>query len=401
MTALGPQRHLKIMLVAGEPSGDALGGQLMRSLKELTGGNITLIGVGGREMRREGLQSLYDIAETSVIGLRDVAPRFRHLWRRIRQCADFAAAQKPDAVVLIDSTDFMRWIAGRLKKRAPDIIRIKHVSPQIWASRPGRAKALARLFDHMMCLFPFEPDFYRAVGLPATFVGNPVVERLPPPGLGPRFREKYGIAPGERVILALPASRSSELRFLWPIFRDAIDQTIAAVGPAQIVIPVVPTVAQALNAAVAAWGRKVHLLYANDDKWGAFEAADVALTKTGTIAVELALAQTPMVSAYRAGALTGWVARQIMTVKYLNMLNLVLDRIAVPELLQSECTAQNLSREMIALLRDPSARATQIASAQEALRKLGFGQSSASDRAAKTVLELASAASAKPLQNRA
>jgi lipid-A-disaccharide synthase len=382
---------LKIMLVAGEPSGDALGAQLMRSLKEQTGGRVTLIGVGGPEMRREGLQSLYDIAGTSVIGLRDAGPALRLLYARIRQSADFAVEQKPAAAVLIDSTDFMRWVAGRIQKRAPEVIRIKYVSPQIWASRPGRAKSLKRVFDHILCLFPFEPEFYKAVDLPASFVGNPVVDRAPPQGLGAIFRAKHGIASNERVVTMLPGSRSSELRFLWPVFRDAIDMTAREIGPCRIVIPVVPALAPAVAAAAKAWARDVILVEDNDSKWGAFEAADAALTKTGTITTELALAQTPMVSAYKAGALTAWVARQIMTVKHLNMLNLVLGRTAIPELIQAECTAANLSRELVSLIRDPVARADQVAAAREALMKLGLGQPPAAGRAAQEVLRLIAA----------
>jgi lipid-A-disaccharide synthase len=378
----------KIMLVVGEPSGDALGAQLMRALKERTNGRVTLIGVGGPEMRREGLQSLYSIAETSLIGLRDVAPRIRNLWRRVRQTADFAVAQNPDVVVLIDSTDFMRWVAGRIRKRAAHVKLVKYVSPQVWGSRPGRAKAMARLFDHMLCLFPFEPEFYEKVGLAATFVGNPAVDRAPPPGLGAKLRERFGIAPDERVLAMLPGSRSSEVRFHWPVFRDAIETVIAAVGPCQVLIPSVPTVAAQLQAASLAWGRKVHLLHAPEEKWGAFEAASLALTKTGTVTTELALTQTPMVSAYRVGRLTGWFARRVMTVRFLNMLNLILDRAAVPEFLQDECTAANLAREMIVLLKNPSARASQIADANEALRRLGLGQAPASMRAAETILQI-------------
>ena len=385
---LGP---LKIMLVAGEPSGDALGAQLMRSLKEATQGKVTLIGAGGPEMRREGLQSLYDISDTSVIGLRDAAPMARRLYARIRQAADFAVSQRPAAAVLIDSTDFMRWVAGRIKKGAPDVLRIKYVSPQIWASRPGRAKALAQLFDHILCLFPFEPDFYKAVGLPASFVGNPVVDRAPPPGLGAQFRAKHGISPDERVLLMLPGSRASEIRFLWPAFCEAVDMTTAAIGPCRVVIPVVPSLAQTIKERAHAWGRSVVLVHHTNEKWGAFEAADAALTKTGTITTELALAQTPMVSAYRAGRLTAWAARRIMTVKHLNMLNLVLDRVAIPEFLQADCTPANLSRELIGLMRDPVARATQAAAAKEALIKLGYGQPAASDRAARQILDLIAA----------
>lgn len=390
-TRAAPQQPLKIMLVAGEPSGDALGAQLMRSLKEQSGGQVTLIGVGGPEMRREGLQSLYDIASTSVIGLRDAGPALRLIFARIRQASDFAVDQRPAAAVLIDSTDFMRWVAGRIKKRAPDVLTIKYVSPQIWASRPGRAKSLRRVFDHILCLFPFEPDFYRVVDLPATFVGNPVVDRAPPQGLGSVFRAKHGIAPDQRVIVMLPGSRSSELRFLWPVFRDAIDLTVTAIGPCRVVVPVVPALAATIAAAVKDWGRDVILVEDHDEKWGAFEAADGALTKTGTITTELALAQTPMVSAYKAGALTAWVARQIMTVKHLNMLNLVLGRTAIPELIQEECTAANLARELTSLIRDPAARAAQASAARDALVKLGLGQPPAAGRAAQEVLRLIAA----------
>jgi lipid-A-disaccharide synthase len=247
---------------------------------------------------------------------------------------------------------------------------------------------MARLFDHVLCLFPFEPAFYSKVGLAATFVGNPTVDRAPRPGLGGELRARLGIAADERVLVMLPGSRSSELRFLWPVFRDAIDQTISSAGPCQVLIPSVATVAPQLQAACLAWGRKVHLLQTAHDKWGAFETATVALTKTGTVTTELALTQTPMVSAYRAGRLTGWLARRVMTVKYLNMLNLILDRPAVPEFLQDDCTAANLAREMVALLKNPAARAAQITDANEALRKLGLGQPPASLQAADAVLAI-------------
>jgi lipid-A-disaccharide synthase len=377
------------MLVAGEPSGDALGGQLMVQLRRLTNGAVTIIGVGGRHMRQAGLQSLYSIDETAVIGLRDVAPRLARILARAREAADFAVAQRPDLTVLIDSTDFMRRVAGRIKARAPDLRVVKYVSPQVWASRPGRAKALARAFDHMLCLFPFEPPFYAQAGLPATFVGNPVIERTPPPGEGARLRARLGIGAEERVVTLLPGSRGSEVRFLWPPFQAAIDQVAAAKGPLRVLLPTVSTVAPQVRAQVAAWGRPVTILESESDKWGAFQAADVALAASGTVATELALAGAPMVVGYKVGWLTALAARRIMTVKYLNILNIILDERAVPELLQEECTPANLAREMIALLSDRSARATQAAKVAAALQKLGLGEASPSLRAAEAILTLA------------
>ncbi|HAH09172.1 MAG TPA: lipid-A-disaccharide synthase [Alphaproteobacteria bacterium] len=382
------ERPLRIMLVAGEPSGDALGAQIMAQLKAITQGRVTLIGVGGRDMRAMGLQSLFSIDETAVMGVRDVAPRFLQLLSRIRQTASFAIEHKPDICVLIDSTDFMRRVAGRIKKHAPGLKVVKYVSPQIWASRPGRAKAMARVFDHILCLFDFEVPMYEKVGLAATFVGNPVIERAPPPGLGAALRERLHLTPSDRVIVLLPGSRRSEIRFLWPVFREAVERTLAATGPATLILPTVQTVAAQVREAVAAWGRRVLITEDTTEKWAAFEAANVALAASGTVATELALTATPTVVGYKVGWLTAAGARRIMTVKYITLLNIILDRPAIPEFVQEECTAENLSREMISLLTNPVVRMTQIGAAEEALRKLGHGAEQPSSRAARAILAL-------------
>jgi lipid-A-disaccharide synthase len=203
------------------------------------------------------------------------------------------------------------------------------------------------------------------------------------------LRARLGIGAEERVVTLLPGSRGSEVRFLWPPFQAAIDQVAAAKGPLRVLLPTVSTVAPQVRAQVAAWGRPVTILESESDKWGAFQAADVALAASGTVATELALAGAPMVVGYKVGWLTALAARRIMTVKYLNILNIILDERAVPELLQEECTPANLAREMIALLSDRSARATQAAKVAAALQKLGLGEASPSLRAAEAILTLA------------
>ena len=377
-----------IMLIAGEPSGDALGGQLIEGLKTLAPSGLRIVGVGGARMRAAGLQSLYALDDTSVMGLREVVPRLPRILMRMRQAAAFAVKQQPDIVVLIDSPDFTHNVAKRIRKRAPDLKLVDYVAPQVWASRPKRAAQMAEYFDHVLCLLPFEVPFFANVGLPATFVGHPVIERAPPPGIGAAFRARHGIKADERVLALLPGSRLSEVRFLWPVFRDAIERTQAAVGPIKVVIPTVATVAARVRQLAAEWGSGVLVSEDQQDKFGAFEAADAALAASGTVSTELALAATPMVIGYRVGQVTAAIARRYIKVPYITLVNLILKREAIPEFVQEECTAANLSAELVKLLTNPSARVAQVTASAEAVKALGLGDEKPSVRAARAVLKL-------------
>lgn len=377
-----------IMLVAGEPSGDALGGQLIEGLRHVAPAGLRIVGVGGSQMRAAGLQSLFSLDDTSVMGLREVVPRLPRILRRMRQAANFAVSQQPDIVVVIDSPDFTHNVAKRIRKRAPDLKIIDYVAPQVWASRPKRAEKMAKYFDHVLCLLPFEVPFFAKVDLPATFVGHPVIERAPPPGIGAAFRSRNGIRPDEKLLVLLPGSRLSEVRFLWPVFRAAVEQTQAAVGPLRLVIPTVPTVAARVRQLVKEWGRDVLVTEDQQDKFGAFEAADAALAASGTVSTELALAATPMVIGYRVGHLTAAIARRYINVPYITLVNLILKREAIPEFVQGECTAENLSAELTKLLTNPSARVTQVTASAEAVKALGLGDERPSVRAARAVLKL-------------
>lgn len=377
-----------IMLVAGEPSGDALGGQLIEGLKQLTGGNVRVVGVGGQHMRTQGLQSLFPLDDTSVMGLREVAPRVLKILARVRQAADFAVRVKPDIAVMIDSPDFTHRVAKKIHDLDPDLKLIDYVAPQVWASRADRAKKMATYFDHVLCLLPFEVPFFADAGLKATFVGHPVIERAPPPGIGAEFRVKHGIAPDERLLVLLPGSRLSEVRFLWPIFREALDRVKAKIGPFRIVLPTVPTVATRVKALVAEWGRDVIVTEDPQEKVAAFDAADVALAASGTVSTELALSATPMVIGYRLGKLTVAIARRYIRVPFITLINLILNRQAIPEFVQEDCTAEKLSDELIRLFTDPRARIAQVTASAEAVKALGFGDEKPSLRAARAVLKL-------------
>ncbi|NOT38967.1 MAG: lipid-A-disaccharide synthase [Alphaproteobacteria bacterium] len=377
-----------IMLVAGEPSGDALGGQLIEGLKTLAPSGLRIVGVGGQRMRAAGLQSLFSIDDTSVMGLREVVPKLPRILLRMRQAANFAVKQQPDIVVLIDSPDFTHNVAKRIRKLAPDLKLVDYVAPQVWASRPKRAAQMAAYFDHVLCLLPFEVPFFANAGLAATFVGHPVIERAPAPGVGAAFRARHRISADEKVLVLLPGSRLSEIRFLWPVFRAAVERTQAATGPLRVVIPTVPTVAARVRQLAAEWGSSVLLTEDQQDKFGAFEAADVALAASGTVATELALAATPMVIGYRVGQVTAAIARRYIKVPYITLVNLILKREAIPEFVQEECTAENLSAELIKLLTNPSARIAQVTASAEAIKALGHGDEKPSVRAARAVLKL-------------
>jgi lipid-A-disaccharide synthase len=215
-----------------------------------------------------------------------------------------------------------------------------------------------------------------------------VIERAPDPGVGAAFRARHGIKPDERLVVLLPGSRLSEIRFLWPVFRAAVETAQSATGPMKVVIPTVATVAARVRQLAAEWNKEVLVTEDQQDKFGAFEAADAALAASGTVSTELALAATPMVIGYRVGQVTAAIARRYIKVPYITLVNLILKREAIPEFVQEECTAENLSAELIKLLTNPSARIAQVTASAEAVKALGFGDEKPSVRAARAVLKL-------------
>lgn len=383
-------RPLKIMLVAGEPSGDALGAEIIAGLRALTAGTANIIGVGGPLMEAQGLKSLYGLEDTAVMGLREVVPKVPKILRRISQARDFALQERPDVTVLIDSPDFTNRVAAAIRKRDRALKLVKYVAPQVWASRSYRAKQMTAYFDHVLCLLPFEPEFFEKAGLPATFVGHPVIERALQMTGGAHFRAKYGIASDQKLLLVLPGSRSSEIRFILPVFRETVALLAKQIPRLVTVLPTVAHVAQKVRAATVDWPTPLHLIEDEKTKFAAFDAADASLAASGTVTTELALARTPMVVGYRIGALTAWIAMKFVNVRFITLVNLILDRAAVPELIQNDCTAEKLAPLVAQLLTDDSARQAQLVAFEEAAAALGEGDERPSLRAARALLQIAS-----------
>jgi len=374
------------MLVCGEPSGDLLGAQLMAGLKRLDP-TVRIVGVGGAAMAREGLQSLFALDATAVMGLREVVPAIPAILARVKQATDFALETRPDAVVLIDSPDFTHRIARAIKKRDPSIRTVNYVAPQVWASRAYRARAMARYFDLVLALFPFEVPFFERYHLKAAFVGHPVIERKARMIGGEALRARLGISADAPLLVLLPGSRKSEIRFIFPLFRAAVELLAARIPGLVTVLPTMPHVAARVREAASGWPTPLHILESEDDKYAAFDAADVALAASGTVTAELALSRTPMVVAYRVGGLTWALVKRLIKTPYITLINVLLEREAVPEFLQARAVPAALADAAETLFTDKAAAAAQVAAMDDFARRLGEGGEAPSLRAARVLLD--------------
>jgi lipid-A-disaccharide synthase len=375
-----------IYVIAGEPSGDFLGARLMAALKERTGGAVRFAGIGGEEMTAEGLESRMPLAELSIMGVAEVLPRARAILRHVRETVADIMRVAPDAVVTIDSSGFTWRVAHGLRRRGARLPLIHYVAPMVWAWRAGRARRMARWYDHLMTLLPFEPPYFAAVGLSCSYVGHPVVESGADRGDGVAFRRRHGIAADTTLIVLLPGSRRGEVDRMLPIFKGAVELLAASRPRIAIALPTAETVHAQVSEAVARWPLPVMVLRGRGDKYDAFAAGDVALAASGTVALELALARLPSVIAYRINRLTHAIVSRIVKIPHAHLVNLVLGREAVPEFLQDDCTAENLAAAARRLLEDGAARAAQIEACAEALRALGYGALAPGLRAADEVL---------------
>lgn len=377
---------LRLFVIAGESSGDALGARLMGALHDRTGGAFEVSGVGGPLMAGQGLASLFPMSDIAVMGIAEIAPRLPLLLRRLRGTAAAIRAVRPDAIVTIDAPEFCLGVLRRIGDR--NAVRIHYVAPTVWAWRPWRVRKFARAIDHLMTLLPFEPPFFERAGLAASFVGHPVVDGGAAHADGARFRAEAGIAPDARLLCVLPGSREGEIARLLPPFAETVARLARRFPDLRIAVPTLPHIAERVRAAVAGWPLPTVVTDDADRRYDAMAAADAALAASGTIALELARCGTPAVIAYRLHPLTAAVVRRLVRVQYVNLVNLLLDRPAVPELLQQDCRADRLAPALETLLADEAARAAQIAACAEAIALLSPDGMTPAEAAADTVLRV-------------
>jgi lipid-A-disaccharide synthase len=377
-------RPITVHLVAGEESGDVLAGALMRALRHRSPG-IRFGGLGGRAMAEQGVASPFDIHELSIIGFGAVLRQLPRILRRIRQTADAVIAARPDALVIIDSPDFTHRVARRVRKAAPDIPIINYAPPSVWVWRPWRARAMRGYVDEVLAILPFEPDaFARLNGPHCTYVGHPLAERLADLRPNPDAARRRLADPP--LVLVLPGSRRSEISRLAGTFGEAIAQVAARAGPLEVVLPTLPHVGGLVGEATASWAVRPLIVTSEREKYAAFRAARAALAASGTVTLELALAQVPMVAAYRVSGWEAALLRRIANVDTVILPNLVLGDEAVPERVQEICTADAIAAALLPLLSDTPERRRQTKAFARLDAIMGVSGDPPSRRAAAAVL---------------
>ena len=362
---------LCIMLVAAEASGDALGAGLMRALRRRLGEGVRFVGVGGARMAQEGLESPFDIADLSILGWAEGLKAYPRVVRRADETAALAAREKPDAAVLIDSWGFTLRVAQRLRRQDPKLKLIKYVGPQVWASRPARARTLARSVDHLLSILAFDAPYFEKAGLKVTPVGNPTLAK-DLSGADPGWlREALGAAPDDPILLVLPGSRRSEIARLMGPFGDAVARLKQARPRLHVVLALAETVAEEARAAVRLWPVQPYLVEGEAARLDAMRGATLALACSGTVSTELAMARCPMVVAYRVSGLTYVLVKMVVTTRWATLINIASGREIVPEFIQGHCNGPELARALAERLDDPARLARQAAEQTEALSRLG------------------------------
>jgi lipid-A-disaccharide synthase len=382
-------RPICVMLVAAEASGDALGGELARALKRRLGEEgVRFVGVGGERMAREGVASPFDISQLSVLGAIEGIRAYPRVVARADETAALAAREKPDIAVLIDSWGFTLRVAQRLRKQNRDLPLVKYVGPQVWATRPGRARTLARTVDRLLAIHAFDAPHFEAAGLKTTFVGNPSLARDFSAADPARLRAHIGAGPDDPILLMLPGSRPAEIGRVMPPFQDAAARLLAERPALRVVAPAAATVAGEVKARLAAWPHRADVIEGDGLKYDAMKAATVALACSGTVTTELALAGCPMVVGYRVAPITYVVARMIIRTRYITLLNIAAGAAVAPEFIQRDCNGPALAKALAERLDDADLRARQIAAQNAALAKIGRGQPDPSERAAEAIVEM-------------
>lgn len=382
------KKSLNVYIIAGEASGDLLGAHLMAQLRQQHDGDIKFWGVGGERMTAEGLNSLFPYHELSMMGFVEILPYLFNLSARISSTVQDAMNKAPDVVITIDSPGFCFRVVERLRKAGLKSKFVHYVAPTVWAYKPKRAERCKELFDHLLVLLPFEPPYFTNIGLPCTFVGHPVVAETQL-GDGVAFRKKYDIAPDTLLFCLFPGSRRGEVTRHLPVFARAMTM-LATTHPN---LAMVVTVPRHVLAFVAPYFQncpfRAIIMANNQDKKDAIAASDIAIVKSGTVSLEVAMAGVPMVVTYRVHPFSAWMLRRMWITRFVNLINILESREIIPELLQEMCTPIMIASAATSLLNDEERKNAQKVNSAAALAKmLPPGGELPSVVAARTILQL-------------
>ena len=349
----------KIYIVAGEPSGDILGDQLIKSLQTKFEEPI-FNGVGGEKMQSNNFRSLFDMSHISIFGIFPVLKKLFFLLRKINYVVHDIVQIKPDIVILIDSPDFNHRVAKKVKRNLPNIPIICYVAPTVWAWRQGRAKKMSKYFDYLLSVIPFEVNFFEKYGLKTTYVGHPFIEKVKK-NENEIFLNQYDLLNEDKTIVFLPGSRRSEIERHSPIMSEAIAYLRSLDLKINILIA---TGHKQLNQ-IREYFPDIKVITDDSEKYSLFKIADFACAASGTVTLELGLTETPTIVIYKMDRFTWFFISRMAKVKFVSLVNLILGRESSKELLQDNFTKENLIDELKKLLLDSETHKKQIEDLKE------------------------------------
>lgn len=379
-------RATRVFFVAAEPSGDLLARETGEAIRTINPSAV-LLGIGGQEIAKLGISSPIDISPLSILGLFEGLKAYGTVVKLADAAADAIIAADPDIVVLVDSWGFMLRVAQRVRQRAPSIQLVKLVGPQVWATRPGRAKTLAAAVDHLICIHQMEVPYYQPFGLPVTVMGNPALSRTEE-GDGAAFRRRLGLTETDPVLLLLPGSRPSEINRVAPVLVDAARRLTSEMGHLRVIAAPASAMRDVFLQAfpkIEAWA---HVPSADSKTADVMAAADYALACSGTVTSELAVQQTPFLVGYKTGWITWALARYFLyQPKHITLLNIAADDTEIaPEFIQTKFRARTLAETALQMLNDPDRRQRQVDAQNKALLRMGERTEPAASIAARTIL---------------
>lgn len=377
------RKMLKLAVVAGETSGDHLGGAIIRALRRQVD-QLDTFGVTGESMRSAGCRSLASIETLSVVGLAEVATQLPRLWKFSRRLERDILREAPDLVLGIDAPDFNLGLERRLRQAG--LRTVHYVSPSVWAWRPGRAKAMARAAEAVLCLFPFEPEYYTDQSIRAVYVGHPLADEIVSESRE-MARKDLNLPRFNPVVALMPGSRSGEIKRLGPLFYSVADELYRTGEPVYFVVPAAsePLADELASLLQKHPGLPVTVVTGQTHR--AVTAADVVLVASGTATLEVQLLGRPMVMAYRLAPVTAWILRSFRLIHspYFALPNLIIGREVVPELVQEEANVAKISAVLQDLLANEDARKNQLSAFKSVHSRIGSG---AANAAADAVLDI-------------
>ncbi len=384
----------KFFVIAGEASGDVLGAKLIAELKAQNNG-AEFLGVGGRLMKEQGLKSIFPMEELSVMGFLEVLPHIPKLLRRIKQTADKIIETNPDFVITIDSPDFCFRVIKTLKRKnlgSANIKKVHLIAPSVWAYREGRAEKISKLYDLLLAILPFEPPYFEKYGLKTVFIGHPIVENAPDfskkSELNKSFRKKRNVALDADLLCLMPGSRNGEVTRIFPELIKAANILAQKKSNLKVVIPLVEKTRK-LVSEMAKSLKVEYFLIEKEEKEAAFFASNFAVAKSGTNTVELSLYQIPIIVVYKLNFLTHFLVKRMVKINFANLVNLILNKEIIPEMLQNECKGEKIFVALEKLMSDENEAQRQISESKKALKLMGLGfAQNPSQKAAQEILKI-------------